>query len=221
MTPAVAAPTFDADGVQNGVLIRSRNVSIANVFNDLVDSWSDVHVVDRHDDEAGLQAGVEGGALAALEREAGLGEQLAEAALVDPTVRHQGEVLRRGAGREGAAHRGRIEITDEAALHRLGLGIAEEVDHLVHQQLPFPVRVTGIDHAVGLLDEPLDHGKLALGLGLGHQLPLVRHYGELLHSPLFVGGIIGIGLSLLQQVADLVVSGLAFVAVRQVALRDR
>ena len=103
---------------------------------------------------------------------------------------------------EGAAHRGGIEITDEAALHRLGLGIAEEVDHLVHQQLPFPVRVTGIDHAVGLLDEPLDHGKLAPGLGLGHQLPLARHYGELLHAPLFVGSIIGIGLRLLQQVPD-------------------
>ncbi len=76
------------------------------------------------------------------------------------------------------------------------------MDHLVHQQLPFPVRVTGIDHAVGLLDEPLDHGKLALGLGLGHQLPLDGHDGKVLHPPLLVGGVISIGLRLLQQVAD-------------------
>ncbi|MGE0881606.1 MAG: SpoIIE family protein phosphatase [Acidimicrobiia bacterium] len=43
----VAAPTFDPGGVQNGVLIRSRNVSVANVFDELVDSWDDVHVLDR------------------------------------------------------------------------------------------------------------------------------------------------------------------------------
>ena len=34
---------------------------------------------------------------------------------------------------EGAAHGGGIEIADEAALNRFGLGIAEKVDHLVHQ----------------------------------------------------------------------------------------
>ncbi|MNH11421.1 hypothetical protein D3C79_709340 [compost metagenome] len=103
---------------------------------------------------------------------------------------------------EGPAHRRRVEVADEAALHRLGLGIAEKVDHLVHQQLPLPVRIAGIHHAVGLLDQPLDDGELGPGLGLGHQLPLAGNDGELLHAPLLVGGVIGIGLGLLQQVAD-------------------
>ncbi len=103
---------------------------------------------------------------------------------------------------EGAAHRGRVEIANEAALHRLGFRVAEKVDHLIHQQLPFPIRVTGVDHAVGLLDQPLDDGELGFGLGLGHQLPLGWDDGEMLHPPLLEGGVIGIGLGLLQQMAD-------------------
>ncbi len=103
---------------------------------------------------------------------------------------------------EGTAHRGRVEIADEAALHRPGFRVAEKVDHLVHQQLSFPVRVTGVDHAVGLLDQPLDDGELGFGLGFGHQLPLGGDDGEMLHPPLLEGGVIGIWLGLLQQVAD-------------------
>ena len=103
---------------------------------------------------------------------------------------------------EGTAHRGRVEIADEAALHRLGFRVAEKVDHLIYQQLPFPVRVTGVDHAVRLLDQSLDDGELGFGLGLGHQLPLGGDDGEMLHPPLLEGGVIGIGLGLLQQMAD-------------------
>ena len=40
---------------------------------------ADVHVLDRHHDQAGLQAGVEGGPLSALERQSGVGEQVDDA----------------------------------------------------------------------------------------------------------------------------------------------
>ncbi|EWH03800.1 hypothetical protein Q427_01045 [Halomonas sp. BC04] len=76
------------------------------------------------------------------------------------------------------------------------------LDHFLNQQLPLPVGVSRMHHLPRALEKPANHRQLAPGLGPWGQLPLSGQDRQVVQPPLLVGGVIGIGRRLLQQVPE-------------------
>ena len=81
--------------------------------------------------------------------------------------------------------------------------IADVVEDLVDEQLPFPVRVPGVDDGidVGTGDEVRNDLELVLAGRTDQELPLFRDDRQVIGIPALVLGIIVLGFSLLQDVA--------------------
>ncbi len=83
--------------------------------------------------------------------------------------------------RDRTLHRLRVEVVDQAALHLLTLFRRQFkiVQHLIHQQLSFPVRVTRVHDFIGFMQEALDHVELFGHRRSGLQSPFFRHDGQI------------------------------------------
>ena len=81
--------------------------------------------------------------------------------------------------------------------------IADVVEDLVDEQLPFPVRVTGVDDGidVGTGNEVRNDLELILAGWADQELPLFRDDRQVIGIPTLVLGIIVLRFSLLQDVA--------------------
>ena len=100
---------------------------------------------------------------------------------------------------QGLLHALLVERVQKQPLHRLP--VADEVQHLVHQELPLPVRVARVDDLVGLRDQILYDPKL-LRAGFGNnQLPRLRHDRQHVFRPFFIGRVVLLRLRLPQDMA--------------------
>lgn len=81
--------------------------------------------------------------------------------------------------------------------------IADVIEDLIDEQLPFPVRVTGVDDSidVGVGDEVRNDLELVLTGRADQELPLLGDNRQVVGVPALVLGIIILGLGLLQDVA--------------------
>ena len=103
-----------------------------------------------------------------------------------------------------ARYRLRVEVVDQAALHLLALfrRQLQVVQHFIDQQLPFPVRVTRVDHFRRLMQEALNHVELFGDGRTRLQAPLFRHNRQIVEIPAGVAAVVDIRLRLLKQVTD-------------------
>ena len=101
-------------------------------------------------------------------------------------------------------HRLRVEIVNQTALHLLTLlrRQLQVVEYFVHQQLPFSVRVAGVDNLLGVAEQALDDIQLFGDRGLWLQLPFLRHNRQIVEIPPGIAAVVDVRLRLLQQVAD-------------------
>ena len=74
-----------------------------------------------------------------------------------------------------------IERVDEDAPH--GLFVAEEVQYLVHEQLPLAVGVTAVHDLIRARDQPLDHGELLRRALVHDEPPLSGQDRQILRAP--------------------------------------
>ena len=83
--------------------------------------------------------------------------------------------------RDRTLYRLRVEVVYQAALHLLTLFRRQFkiVQHLIHQQLSFPVRVTRVHDFFGFMQEALDHVELFGHRRSGLQSPFFRHDGQI------------------------------------------
>ena len=81
--------------------------------------------------------------------------------------------------------------------------IADVIEDLIDEQLPFPVRVTGVDDSidVGVGDEVRNDLELVLTGRADQELPLLGDNRQVVGVPALVLGIIILGFGLLQDVA--------------------
>ncbi|MNV32296.1 hypothetical protein D3C71_1236300 [compost metagenome] len=106
--------------------------------------------------------------------------------------------------RNRTLHRLRVEIVNQATLNLLTLFRRqfEVVEHLVHQKLPFPVRVTRVNHFFGIVKKTFDDVELFGDGGTRLQFPLLRHDRQIVEIPARVTAVVDIRLRLFEQVTD-------------------
>ena len=90
-----------------------------------------------------------------------------------------------------------IECIDENAAH--GLGIAEIVQHLIHQELSLAVGVAAVHDLIGACDQHLYHGELLRRTLIHNELPLLRQDRQILRAPAFQRRIVLLRLRLTQH----------------------
>ncbi|CCJ97842.1 hypothetical protein BN130_327 [Cronobacter malonaticus 507] len=80
---------------------------------------------------------------------------------------------------DSALHRLRVEIVNQAAAHLLALfrGQLQVVEHFIHQQLPFAIRVACVNNLLRLAQQLFNHVKLLCDRRFRLELPLFRHDG--------------------------------------------
>ncbi|CCK14062.1 hypothetical protein BN136_72 [Cronobacter universalis NCTC 9529] len=80
---------------------------------------------------------------------------------------------------DGALHRLRVEIVNQATTHLLALfrGQLQVVEHFVHQQLPFAIRVACVNNLLRLAQQLFNHIELLCDRRFRLKLPLFRHDG--------------------------------------------
>ena len=101
-------------------------------------------------------------------------------------------------------YRLRVKVIDQAALHLLTLFRRElqEIQYLIHQQLPFAIRVSGVDNFSCGTEQRTDGAQLFRHRVAGSEDPFLRDNRQISQVPAGITRIIRIRLCLLQQVAD-------------------
>ena len=83
-----------------------------------------------------------------------------------------------------------------------GLGIADEIKHLVDEQLTFAIGVARVNNFVRLRNQPLDDSELLFRRRIDLQLPNSRDNRQIFRAPRFISRVVSGGLNLLQHVTD-------------------
>ena len=99
----------------------------------------------------------------------------------------------------------------------LRFGNRQIVDDLIHQQLPFPIGITGMHQLIGLFEQLFQDLQLFLAAAARLELPAAWQDGQGLPLPGLEGRIVGLRLHLFEQVtqapADYIAIGHADVTV--------
>ena len=80
--------------------------------------------------------------------------------------------------------------------------VPDILQYFVDQQLPFPVRITGMDDFGRFFDQPLDHSELFLAGSRHQQFPVARNNRQVFHPPFFIFRIIFTRFRLAEDVAE-------------------
>ncbi|MNH08507.1 hypothetical protein D3C73_894300 [compost metagenome] len=99
---------------------------------------------------------------------------------------------------DSALHRLRVEIVDQATADAVAFFRRQRqiVQHLIHQQLAFPVRVTGMHHFIGLVQQLFDGIKLFADRRPWLQLPLFGDDRQIGQRPARITAVVSIRLRL-------------------------
>ena len=100
----------------------------------------------------------------------------------------------------GALDTGFVEGVKQNALD--GLGVAEEVQKFVNEELPFAVGVAGVNNFVRLRDKIFDDAELVVNFRIYLEFPDFGNNRQIVGAPVFVAGVIFFRRHLLQNVPD-------------------
>ncbi|MND67357.1 hypothetical protein D3C80_587700 [compost metagenome] len=99
----------------------------------------------------------------------------------------------------GTFHRLRVEIVDQATAYAVPFFRRQRqiVEHFVHQQLAFAIRVTCVHHLIGFMQQFFDRIKLLAHRRARLQLPLLWDDWQVRQRPARIAAVVGIRLRLL------------------------